>query len=251
MTHGVDPHTLTGAYATDALGDEERRTFEEHLTRCPSCLLEVRELTATAARLGLAAAASPRRTMKDEVLRRVTTVRQEPPFTESAGQARALRHRARHASRWALAACAAAATALGGTTVWQHQRADEARERARQTQERSEDLAGLMAAPDARTRTAKLAGGASATIVVSDSRNQAAFLAAGMAKPPRGKVYQLWFQDQGSMRSAGLLDPESTTTATLMKGPVGKATGMGMTVEPAGGSPEPTSPPVALLALPT
>ncbi|MEV0505187.1 anti-sigma factor, partial [Streptomyces spectabilis] len=74
--------------------------------------------------------------------------------------------------------------------------------------------------------------------------------ASGMAEPPRGKVYQLWFDDDGSMRSAGLMDRDRSTTAVLMEGPVGDATGMGITVEPAGGSAEPTSPPVALVDFP-
>ncbi|WP_030677295.1 anti-sigma factor [Streptomyces sp. NRRL B-1347] len=249
MTIGVDPHTLTGAYAADALDDDERRLFEEHLARCPSCAQEVRELTAAAARLGLAAAVAPRPEMKHEVLRRITTVRQEAP-RQRPGPPGGAWYRTRRAPRWALAACLAAAAALGGAAVWQHRQADAARETARRAEERSDDLAALLAAPDARARTAKLPGGARATVVVSGSRDRAALLTSGLAEPPRGKVYQLWFDDKGAMRSAGLMDPGRAATATLMKGPVGDATGMGITVEPAGGSPEPTSPPVALVDLP-
>ncbi|MEI5101764.1 anti-sigma factor [Streptomyces sp. PmtG] len=250
MSIGSDPHTLTGAYATNSLDEEEHGAFEEHLARCASCAREVRELTAAAARLGLAVAVPARRGMRDEVLRRISTVRQETPRAEPAPRRGAVRRRVRRASRWALAACLAAAAALGGTAVWQHQRADEARERARRAEQRSEDLASLLAAPDARARTARIAGGARATVVVSSGRDQAAFLASGMAEPPRGKVYQLWFNDQGTMRSAGLMDPERATTALLLAGPVDGATGIGITVEPAGGSPEPTSAPVALLDFP-
>ncbi|MCI3935476.1 anti-sigma factor [Streptomyces sp. AN091965] len=250
MTIGADPHTLTGAYATDALDDDERRAFEEHLVRCPSCAQEARELTAAAARLGLAAAVAPRSALKDEVLRRLTTVRQEAPRPRPVPQSGTAWHRARRASRWALAACLAAAAGLGGTAVWQHRQADEARETARRAEARSEDLAALLAAPDARARTGKLPGGARATVVVSSSRDRAALLASGMARPPRGKVYQLWFDDKGSMRPAGLMDPDRTTAALLLTGPVGRATGMGITLEPAGGSPEPTAPPVALVRFP-
>ncbi|MBH0245536.1 anti-sigma factor, partial [Streptomyces cavourensis] len=39
--------------------------------------------------------------------------------------------------------------------------------------------------------------------------------------------------------------------AVLLDGPVDRATGMGITVEPAGGSAEPTSDPVALMDFPT
>ena len=51
-------HTLTGAYATDALDADERGAFEQHLESCGSCRLEVAELRATAARLAVATSSS-------------------------------------------------------------------------------------------------------------------------------------------------------------------------------------------------
>lgn len=84
-------------------------------------------------------------------------------------------------------------------------------------------------------------------MVVSKSVNRAVFLASDMAQPPGGKVYQLWFNDAGAMRSAGLMNPSATDDAVLLDGPVDRASGMGITVEPAGGSDEPTSSPVALM----
>ena len=38
----ADLHTLTGAYAADALSDTEQLAFERHLTACPACAQEVR-----------------------------------------------------------------------------------------------------------------------------------------------------------------------------------------------------------------
>ncbi|MEU6994113.1 anti-sigma factor [Streptomyces sp. NPDC046465] len=249
-----DPHTLTGAYAVDALDDEERAAVEEHLTRCDTCAQEVREFTATAARLGQAAAVAPRPGMKDEVLRRITTVRQEVPLaTTDPGPGPGpgnVRQRSYRLSRWALAACLAAAAGLGGTAVWQHQQAQNAREQAQRTQRQADDVAAVLAAPDARTRTGKLSGGGNATVVVSASRDRAVFLAAELPAPPRGKVYQLWFDDDGSMRPAGLLNPGKSTDSLLLDGHIDQATGMGITLEPTGGSSEPTSAPVALMNFP-
>ncbi|MFD4628377.1 anti-sigma factor domain-containing protein [Streptomyces sp. NPDC058284] len=262
MTNMDDPHTFTGAYALHALGDEERAAAEEHLARCEACAQEVREFTETAARLGQATAVAPRRGMRDDVLRRITTIRQEVPRTgpdtgpdagpdaERGPGPGNVRQRAHRLSRWALAACLAAAASLGGTAVWQHQQAQDAREQARQTQRQAEDIAAVLAAPDARTRTGKLSGGGSGTVVVSASRDRAAFLVAGLPAPPRGKVYQLWFDDGGGMRPAGLLDPGADTESLLLDGRVDRARGMGITVEPAGGSPRPTSAPVALMDFP-
>ncbi|MET7982643.1 MULTISPECIES: anti-sigma factor [unclassified Streptomyces] len=246
----ADLHTLTGAYALHALADDERERFERHAADCEDCAQEVRELSAAAARLGLAMTATPAPALKDQVLRRITTVRQESPRTTALTAPRAIGSRRLRPARWALAAAVAAAAALGGTAVWQHERAQDAQEQARQTERRADQVAAVLAAPDAASRTAKLADGASGTVVVSRSRDQAVFVSSRMAKPPAGKVYQLWFDDAGTMRSAGLMDPGRSTEAVLMKGSVDGASGMGVTVEPAGGSTKPTSTPVALLGLP-
>jgi anti-sigma-K factor RskA len=241
-------HTLTGAYALHALPDEERAAFERHLADCTSCVQEVRELASTAARLGRAMTETPSPRMKDEVLRRIATERQEGPLTARSEKVRGGYGRA--ATRFALAACVAAAAAFGGIAVWQHQEARDAQQQVQAAQTRAEALASVLAAPDAKATTGKVGGGASATVVVSRSRDRAAFVASGMPQPPSGKVYQLWFNDDGTMRPAGLMDPGARTDAVLLEGPLGKASGMGITVEPAGGSAAPTSAPLAVMDFP-
>ncbi|MGW2616866.1 anti-sigma factor [Streptomyces sp. NPDC001500] len=247
----TDLHRLSGAYALHAVSDEEREAFELHCADCEACAQETAELSATAARLGLAAWTPARPAMRDQVLRRITTVRQEAPTTGAPlpGSGRTPR-RARLLSRWTLAACLAAAAALGGTAVWQHQRAEDATAQARQAEETVDRIAAVLAAPDARTRTARLAGGATGSVVVSASQDRAVFVVSAMAPPPRGKVYQLWFDDGGAMRSAGVMDPGRSGQTVLLRGAVDTASGMGITVEPAGGSRQPTSPPLALWEFP-
>ncbi|WND33248.1 anti-sigma factor [Streptomyces sp. BB1-1-1] len=245
-----DLHSLTGAYALHALPDDERAAFERHLPDCGSCEQESLEFAAAAARLGLAATVSPGPVLKDRVLHRITTVRQVPPGGGTVERARRVVPRGRGLARWALAACVAAAAGLGGTAVWQYERAQDAGERATQAQQRAEELAGVLAAPDAASRTVRLADGASGTLVVSDRQDRAVFLASGMAEPPAGKVYQLWFDDHGTMRSAGLMDRGRGSQAVLMEGAVDDAAGVGITVEPAGGSQQPTSTPIALMSMP-
>lgn len=243
-------HTLTGAYALHALPESEQRAFERHLEDCEACTQEVRELSATAARLGLAVAEPPPRELRDRVLRDITTVRQEAPShgrrERSGGGGRTGRWYA-----YALAACVAAAAAFGGVAVWQNQLAQDAQQEANQAQRQNEQVAQVLSASDAKTSSGELTGGARGTVVVSQSQNRAVFLASGMAPPPSGKVYQLWYNDEGTMRSAGLMDPKSGDDAVLLDGPVDQASGMGITVEPAGGSAEPTSDPVALMDFPT
>ncbi|MEU9099945.1 anti-sigma factor [Streptomyces sp. NPDC048361] len=246
----ADLHTLTGAYALHALNDEEREEFECHLAACESCAQEVRELAATAARLGLAMTTLPPAALKANVLRRITTVRQDPPRTRPVGRSPRRADRRHTALRFALAACLAAAVGSGGIAVWQHQQAETARVQAQAERQQSQQLTGVLAAPDAKATSGQLKGNATGTLVVARSRNQAVFLASGLSRPPAGKVYQLWYDDAGTMRSAGLMNPTRPTEAVLLSGPLDHATGMGITVEPAGGSPQPTTTPLALMTIP-
>ncbi|SCK34252.1 Putative zinc-finger [Streptomyces sp. WMMB 714] len=258
MRAGAELHTLTGAYALHALPEAEREEFEQHLAACPSCDGEVAELKATAVRLGLAVSAPAPPEMRDRVLRRIAEVRQEPPRLKHGGRPGAEGPRGggtspglRALPRFALAACLAAAAAFGGIAVWQYESARNAREQAEQTRQQQAELARVLAAPDARTTgRSALPGGATGAVVVSRDRDRAAFLASGMAAPPDGKVYQLWFADGEKMRSAGLMESAGGSDAVLMEGGVGEASAMGITVEPAGGSRRPTSEPLALVELP-
>ncbi|MBP0457430.1 anti-sigma factor [Streptomyces montanisoli] len=246
----ADLHTLTGAYALHALGPEERAEFERHLLACPACAQEVAELSATATRLGLAVSLVPPDHLKQQVLQRVATERQLPPEVATSARPGAGARRRRALTRWALAACIAGAAALGGVAVWQHQEAQDARAQAQSVIQDSHNLAAVLSAPDARTTAGKLSDGATGTVVVSRSQDRAAFIASGLPTPPSGKTYQLWYDDAGTMRSAGLLNPSAASQAVLLTGHVGQASAMGITVEPAGGSAAPTTTPLALMKFP-
>jgi Anti-sigma-K factor rskA len=72
--------------------------------------------------------------------------------------------------------------------------------------------------------------------------------ARGLAAPPPGKTYQVWLISPGRATSAGMLQVDGTGRARAifdspagLPRPVGRAA---ITVEPAGGSPEPTGPAV-------
>ncbi|MBO1415805.1 anti-sigma factor domain-containing protein [Streptomyces sp. FH025] len=243
----ADLHTLTGAYAAHALEPAESAEFERHLADCPACTQEVAEFAATLARLGAAEAAVPPEALKARVMAALPTVRQEAPRTAPApGGARA-GARAGGRTRFALAACLAIAATTGGLAVQQHQQADDARARAATVQSQADRLTGLLTAPDVRTATGTAAGaGGVGAVVWSHDRGQAAFLASGMPTPPAGTTYQLWFDDSGTMRSAGLLP--SGEGALVLSGPLDGATGVGVTVEPTGGSTHPSTAPVMLLS---
>ncbi|MFG3054777.1 anti-sigma factor domain-containing protein [Kitasatospora sp. NPDC048239] len=250
MTIAPDLHTLTGAYAAHALPPPEREAFERHLTQCGACAQEVAEFAATLARLGAAEAVTPPAVLRARVMAGIGSVRQlapsgsAPDGTASTGRTG---RRGRLPRRWpgiALAASVALAAALGGLAVQQHDQARQARSQTARLQEQQAGLGALITAPDARTATAASGTGAGA-VIWSESRDQAGFLATGMPALAAGRTYQLWFDDAGTMRPAGLLP--GGDGAVLLTGRINGAAGVGVTVEPVGGSPHPSGPPVMLL----
>ncbi|WTW92109.1 anti-sigma factor [Streptomycetaceae bacterium NBC_01309] len=248
-------HLDTGAFALDALPERERIVFEEHLRDCKSCAVEVRELAATAARLGGATAGvRPPDELRERVMRGIRSTRQEGPAPVRSLWADRLRRRLPPV---ALAACVAAAATFGGVALWQHDQAQQARAQARDAEQQSRGQAArqaaitaVLTAPDARTATARFGNGATGTVVASPGHNQAVFLVGGMPPPPTGSVYQLWYDRAGHLAPAGFMDSSQPSSAVLLAGAVGGATAVGVTVEPDGGSARPTSAPVVLIALP-
>ncbi|MGW8888936.1 anti-sigma factor [Streptomyces sp. NPDC055749] len=242
-------HVLTGAYALNAVTDDEREMVERHVRDCTACAQEVRELTATVARLGVAVAAVPPPEMKHRVITWIQVVRQLPPQVAAVEGVRGRSaFRARHLPRLVLAACVAAATAFGATAAWQSQEAERAGQRTQQARQESADMTRVLAASDARTVTGSVKGGARATVVLSRGERTAVFLASGLPDLPEGKTYQLWFDDGGgAMIPAGLIGHDG---AVVMQGDAAGATGVGVTVEPAGGSARPTTTALALMTLP-
>ncbi|PYC87649.1 anti-sigma factor [Streptomyces tateyamensis] len=250
----ADLHLLTGAYATDALDEPERGRFERHLAGCESCAEEVAEFAETLSRLGAAEAVAVPPELKRRVLAELVTVRQLAPEAHEDADSpvptdRVPRRRGRAARQWpklALAACLALAAGLGGLAVQQHDQAQQARARAARLEAQQAGFSALLTAPDARTATGTVRGGAVGTVVWSSARGQAGFLASGLPALGADRTYQLWFNDAGTMRPAGLLP--GSGGSLLLQGPLDGAVGVGMTVEPAGGSAHPTSAPIMLLA---
>ncbi|MFC8502682.1 anti-sigma factor domain-containing protein [Pedococcus sp. NPDC057267] len=107
----------------------------------------------------------------------------------------------------------------------------------------------VLEAKDAQ-RFVKVIDGARATIVRSPSLGKAVLIADNMPSAPAGKDFQIWFDQPGKgMQSALVMPHGSAPTVTVMlEGDATTATGAGITLEPAGGSPEPTSAPLALFS---
>jgi anti-sigma-K factor RskA len=237
-----DLHTLSGAYALDALPGEERPEFEAHLGACDACHREVIELQATACRLAPLAAEAPPARFRARVLAEIDLVRQESPSEREAGSSP--RRRPRLAA--VLAAPAAAAALAVGTPVL----ITGLPEGAGESETASSRAIEVLAAPDADTITVDGPDGAFARVVVSGVRGEAVFLADGMEPAPHRHTYELWLIEGDHSTPAGLFDVDESGRATrVLTGDLDRAAAIGVTVEPEGGSPRPTTDPVMLIEL--
>ncbi len=249
MTAG-DLHTLTGAYALNALSTREAEEFSRHLAECEACTQEVRELRETAARLALAAAEVPPARLRARVMEALPKVRQLPPGGRGSTVVPfAARRRRRRLPYLAAAACLALAAVVGGVTLGAQHEVDRQRARAARAEQQAAALSTLLAAPDATFRTTALTGGGTGTIVASQQLDQAAFVYHGLPALPDSRVYELWYSRGGTMVPAGLVEPTGSAGATLLAGGPHGADGVGVTAEPHGGSDKPTSAPLALVRL--
>src|SRR5204863_461342 len=97
---------------------------------------------------------------------------------------------------------------------------------------------------DARTQSVSFSDGSKATLTHSTSLDRAVLQTQDMAAPPSGKAYELWFRKNGDLVPAGLMTKSGDQTVAL-HGKLGGADWVGITVEPAAGSQEPTSLPIA------
>ncbi|WP_194894327.1 anti-sigma factor [Catenulispora pinisilvae] len=247
----MDPevHSLTGAYVCHALEPDERAAFERHLAQCPTCAAEVAELRETAALLASAAAETPPARLKAAVDARIAVTRQIPPLVDhgplrasASASARPPRRRWFAAAGWGLAAAMAVVVAVLGIRVSDQQnQIDQARQH-------STTISQLLSAPDAHSDSASVSTGGTGTVLVSRSRDEAAISVAGLARLAPGKAYQLWMIGPSGTRSGGVL-PATASDSVVAHG-LGDALTIGLTVEPAGGSTQPTTTPVMLLPMP-
>ncbi|KAA1424054.1 anti-sigma factor [Nocardioides antri] len=237
-----DVHALSGAYAVDALDDLERARFESHLRNCPDCREEVDGLREAAAFLAVDPVEPPAR-LRADILAGIEAIRPLPPVVAPEPQSEPDDGRRRWLTTGAplLVAAALVLVALA-TTAWLRPWADDESTPLTATER-------VLTADDADRFVQRFDDGSRATVVVSRSEGRAVVLTEDMAPAPEGKDYQLWLQDpSGDIDPAGLM-PDQADATVLLEGDASDATWAGITVEPDGGSPQPTTDPIAEFVL--
>ena len=207
-----DDHSLVGAYVTDALDEQERADFEEHLAVCPSCAEEVWNYHETLAELATGLAVPPAAEVTAAVL------------------GDAVKSHRRRVWPWLGAVAAAVAIFAAGALV------------GRQSAPEFTDaqIVALASAPDAQLVPVDMMGTRGA-VVKSQTMGEAAFLASDLPTPAKGMCYQIWkVAPDGTKSSAGLVVPDSSGHVAVLLDTSGAASSYVITMEPPGGSKEPT-----------
>jgi anti-sigma-K factor RskA len=229
----IDLHSFTAPYALDALDELERARFEAHLESCADCRAEVAGFVATTGRIGESLRQAPPPLVRERLMTEIAdTPQQRRTRIETPGRLR------RAIPRVAVAAAVlVGGFGIGGYVV-EHQRA--------------EDLSGtnvaissVLGAPDADTSTKVFDGGGTMRMVSSVSNDSAVVVVHDLDAPPADRVYQLWMIDDAGPHSQGTF----TTSDTMIMHGLASADRIAVTIEPAGGSTQPTTPPIATLAV--
>jgi len=243
-----DLHSLSGAYALDAIeAGPERDRFIRHLSRCQSCASEVRGFREVGTALAFAAAAEPPAELRMRVLAAAARTRQLPP--EVSTHARPRRTRAR--VPWVPWLSGVVATASIVVAVLFGLAQAHTQDELNQVRAENQAISLLLSAPGAQLLTHEVTHGGVATVVLAADRHELAVVTTGLPALPSGQVYQLWLIGKPKIVSAGLLPAAKNgqTPAVLATGVV-KGDTLGLTVEPAGGSAQPTTTPILALPLP-
>lgn len=234
----ADVHALTGAYVLDAVSDVERAEFERHLSECDACRQEVAELRETASRLGLAATAEPPPRMRSAVMARISEVRQLPPDAPVIPLRR---------PRWALRLTSVAAAVLLVATAVLGSLLVRSQDSLEDTQAQAEAVSSILRSGDARIATQGDESSGRMTAVMSRSENKMLLLTNGLPAAPSGKDYQAWTIGD-RIESAGLITPRDGRASLEVSG-IDDAQLVGITIEPAGGSDQPTDEPIMKFAV--
>ena len=244
---------LKDAYVLGALPEEERLSFEDYLAAHPERQAEIDELGAVA---GLLAFYPQEQEPSPELRSRVMEV------VEAEAEPRRFRSQSTFGRvgdslsirNLALGAAALLVIGLLSWNVMLQGQVEDLQGQVEDAQGQVKDLqAQVEEAQEQQNPTIELEGswadqGANAQ-VLSINKNQAILVAKDMPFVPEDQTCEIWVISNDVPKPSGLFQPEGNVTATPITNSITKADVIAVTVEPAGGSEQPTSDPVLLAKL--
>ncbi len=228
------------AYVLGALTEEERLEFEEHLAAHPERQAEVDELGAIA---GLLALYPEEQDPPADLRRRIMSVVEAEATPPQAERPTVFGRLGELLSARRLA-LGAAALLLVGLFSWNMVLREDVRDLRSQVQE-------VQASQSARMITLEGPGqerGAHAELIAARD-DRAVLMVENMPPIPEGKTVEIWVIEDDVPKPAGLFEPKEGAVATVVEEPIEGADAVAITVEPEGGSPQPTSDPMLFAEL--
>jgi len=247
------------SYALDALDSEDRALFEAHLARCAECQSEVADYREVAGALAHAAPGRPVRrsdALRDRILREALEVRPIVSTPRPVSLPAVPRRAARSIVPWLVAASAVvAAVGLGVVYQGERRQADVLRQQLVSTEAeiaRTDSTLAAFLGPEVHVVSLSAADEQKPRLRVFWNHTRRTFIVTALNLPaaPEGKTYQLWAIRKGKAPlSMGTFNADpSGRTASPLAVPAEITDGgfideCALTVEPAGGSLQPTEPP--------
>jgi anti-sigma-K factor RskA len=157
-------------------------------------------------------------------------------------------------TRWRRIAAAAAVVAVLGagtaatTYVVQERRLADERVTITAAQQRAVHIQAVMTAADATLHSGAMTGGGRVTVVVSDSEDAGVVVLADAPSPGPDRAYQLWVVDKVTPISVGVLPAGQSRATAVIEGVRGRSA-LAVSLEPAGGSPQPSTTPLVGIPL--
>jgi anti-sigma-K factor RskA len=223
-----DAHVLDllPAYAVGSLDAEETRRVEQHLLSCLICRDESNALQGVAEQLSFAApVVAPSPELKDRLMQRVRTAPARPR------QVTKRPWRERFLPVWGLASFCLI-VALAGLNLFLWQRLAQPQTFAARDGMRTAPLSS----PD---RAAPATG----VVLVSEDGDSGALVVDGLPPLADGRQYQVWLIREGQITSGGVFSTdEKSYGTTRIHAPASllEYAAVDITIEPTGGSPQPT-----------
>lgn len=240
-------------YALDALSDEERELVEAYLAEHPEVRAQINGLQSVAQALPYGVTpVEPERRIKDALMARVA-VSQRSSISE---QKQASRPRER---RWANLFPAFSFAVAMVAVIWavilniqlsqlRYQVSSLGEALVAQSNSLEQINAKLPQTPVSAVVTISLKGTdaqpqAHGELIADPKSASAVMVVTGLGQLEVGKTYQVWLIDAGGPKSAGLLTVDANGQAVLIvtsDTSIGSFNALGISVEPKGGSPQPT-----------
>ena len=234
---------LLGAYALDAVEQDEADAVERHLAICPRCRAEVAGLRETAALLAHAGQEAP-----PQLWDRISASLEEAPpalrLVSGSDTAASTRRWSRIASVAAIAAVLATvlASVAGLRVLDQERRLD-----ALQTAVRSDPLRdaanAALADPSAQRVVLRSTDGRNAATVVTTAAGDGYLVRHDLPALPQERIYQLWALVGEAKVSAAVVAQDARVVAFRAPGAID---GFAITEEDAPGAPAPTRTPIVV-----